>query len=144
MRMTIALVITAALLAGCRIYPSVTSGDDPTTAVQLTWSLNESPRPDGHRLRLYGGTLHSIPSSLRLVSSSGQVISSAAAIFTPSGGELCGNTQAVGTASAELPLPAAEVPNFRSTWPAGYRVEAEVGGAWKSTTLTYAGCNTAE
>jgi hypothetical protein len=145
MRRCIALAVaTVVLLAGCRIYPSVTSGDDPATAVPLSWSLNESPRPDGHRLRFYGGTMHSIPGSLRVVTPSGQVVASGTATFSASGGGLCGDTQAVGTARAELPLPAAEVAAFRSGWPAGYRVEAEVGGTWRPAALTHAGCTTAE
>jgi hypothetical protein len=140
----IALGVFAILVAGCRISPAVTSGDEATAAVPVTWSLHESTRPDGNQLRLYGGTLHSIPSSLRLVSPSGHVLSSAVATFSPSGGAPCGDTQAVGAASAELALPGAEVANFRAGWPAGYRVEAEVAGVWKSTALTYAGCNTSD
>lgn len=144
MSRTVALVAVVLLLLGCRISPGVSSADAPTSAVPFSWSLNDSPHPDGHRLRFYGGTLHSIPSQVRLVGPSGQVITTAAAIFSPSSGALCGVSQAVGTASVELPLPAAEVANFRRGWPAGYRVESEVGGVWQSTTLTHAGCTTTE
>jgi hypothetical protein len=135
--------VVVVLLLGRRLPAAVTSGDDPSAPVPFRWSLNESPRPDGHRLRLFGGTMHSIPSSVRLVSPGGQVVASALATFSTNGG-LCGDTQSVGTASAELPLAPAEAPAFRGSWPAGYRIEAEVGGAWRPVTLTYAGCKTAD
>jgi hypothetical protein len=144
MRTTLALTAAVLVLVGCSINPGVNSGDDRSALVPVYWSLNDSPRSDGHRLRLHGGTLHSIPSTFRLLSPSGQILASATATFSPSGGGLCGNTQAVGTATAELPLPATEVAAFRAGWPSGYRVEAEVGGAWRPTMLTHAGCTTAD
>ena len=139
----VVLWLIAVLLLGCRVTGPVTLVDDPAAGVPLRWSLNESPRPDGHRLRVYGGTMHSVPSSVRLIDASGQVIASVPATFGTGGG-LCGDTDGPGVAGAELPLAATNVADFRSGWPANYRVEAEVGGAWLPAALTYAGCNTAD
>jgi hypothetical protein len=106
-------------------------------------SLNESPRLDGHRIRVHGGTMHSIPSAVRLIGPSGQVVGSAAAAFSPGAG-LCGDTQGAGVAGADVPLPAANVADFRAGWPSGYKLEVEVGGMWRSAVLTHAGCTTSD
>jgi hypothetical protein len=144
MRATVvAFWLCAVILSGCRVPVSVSSGDDPAAGVPLRWSLNESPRPDGHRIRVYGGTMHSIPSSVRLLGPTGQVVGSASATFSPGAG-LCGDTQGAGVAGADVPLPAANVADFRSGWPSGYRIEAEVGGTWLPTVLTHAGCNSTD
>jgi hypothetical protein len=133
--------LSALVTSACRLPVAVSSGDDPNAGVPLRWSLNDSPRPDGHLLRVYGGTMHSIPAAVRLLGPGGQLVSSAPATFAPGAG-LCGDTSGAGVAGADLPLPAANVADFRGGWPAGYRLEAEVGGTWLPVAQTHAGCTT--
>ncbi|HEV8635093.1 MAG TPA: hypothetical protein VG370_12745 [Chloroflexota bacterium] len=141
------LLAAAACRAGAATPPGpspVTSAGDPAGPIPFVWSTHTSHRPDGHRLRLQGGTLHAVPGELRLVDPAGRVVSSVA--LSPRLGAqhgLCG--QGVGVVQVDLPLPASELGSFRDgAWPPGYRVEAEVGGAWRPTELAFAGCASIE
>lgn len=124
-----------------RLTPSgpVTSAGDPAEPVPFEWSVHTSQQPDGHVLQLRGGTLHAVPSELRLLDRTGRVVSGGPAAWVADGGPpLCDRRE--GVTRADLPLPAAEVANFRADWPAGYRLEARVGGGWRVAQLTFAGC----
>ena len=137
--LTLAALACRPLGAAPAASTPVTSAGDPTAPVPFEWSTHTSHRPDGHRLHLQGGTLHAIPSEVRLVSPTGQTIASAPAVqLTDSDDGLCGERR--GVARADLPLPAADIAKFRDGWPAGYRVEVLVGGVWRPAQLTFAGC----
>lgn len=113
--------------AGSPSTGPITSAGDPSAPVPFRWSTHTSHRPDGHRLRLQGGTLHAIPSELRLVDASERIVASAAAVPTSDPQDaLCG--RGAGLVRAELPLSAPELGAFRAAWPAGYRPEARIAG----------------
>lgn len=115
----------------------VTSADDPAEPVPFRWTTRRSAAPDGHRLVLQGGTIHAIADSARLLDPRGQVVATAPAAPVSSS-DLCPGG---GVVRAELPLAPELLPLFEAeAWPPGYRVEALVGGRWRSTALTFAGC----
>ncbi|MBI4496830.1 MAG: hypothetical protein HY689_02885 [Chloroflexi bacterium] len=149
----IAIVLASLALLACNAAsaaPSgasptpITSAGDPTAPVPFQWTVHESHRPDGHRLRLQGGTLHAIPSEVRLRNSGGQTSASAPAkLLTQADTGLC-RGQPQGMVGADLPLPPADLAAFRSDWPSGYQVEVQVGGVWRPAQLTFAGCRSIE
>src|SRR3954447_4769155 len=118
--MRILLLLAVLGVAGCRPPVSAPQAEP----VPMRWSLNDSPRADGHRLRVAGGTLHAIPARVRLVRAPAQEIAEASAAFDPGRG-LCGDTSGAGTASAELPLSSSDAAAFRGGWPTGYVIEAQ-------------------
>src|SRR5262245_1789116 len=139
------LLLTLAACRGPAVSPQapITSAGDPAAPVPFRWSVHESHRADGHRLLLQGGTLHAIPSEVRLLDPSGRVVSGGPAEpLGESGTGLCGDR--AGVVSAALPLPASELASFRSDWPKAYRVEVRVGGTWRAADLSFAGCRSIE
>jgi hypothetical protein len=151
-RMTVLLwtLLVAIIVSGCNQARAtsqepvtVTSAGSPTDPVPVEWSIHRSYRLDGHRLLLQGGTIHAIPSEARLIGPDGKVV--AAGPARPLGGadeRLCDSRR--GLVRADLRLPAAELPRFEGDWPAGYRVEVRVGGKWRPTQLSFAGCRSTE
>lgn len=115
-----------------------TSGDDPSTPVPFQWTLADAGARGAPVLALSGGTLHSIPSQVRLLGPAGQVVASAPASGTSPAGAC---PEAPGLAHALLPLPAAARPSFESgAWPAGFRLEAQVAAAWRPAAVAATRC----
>jgi hypothetical protein len=111
----------------------VTSAGNPSDPVPFRWVLASDAATATTTLRLQRGTLHAIPSAVRLVDASDQVIALAATIFAPGGRpDLCGGSNFAGMTEADLPLSPSTATAFaEDAWPTGYRLEAEVGGMWR-------------
>ncbi|MHB1131038.1 MAG: hypothetical protein ACYC4L_01480 [Chloroflexota bacterium] len=112
---------------------------DPNKPVPFVWSTVQT-HFSGSLLRLQGGTLHAIPAAVRLIGPGGEVV--ATSDTRPVGaGEagLCGEG-ATGLVAADLAVSRQAVEALGAQWPANYSLEAQVGGEWRATTLTFAGC----
>ena len=148
-RLILALIALTALACGPvgetgQDLTPVTSAGDPSAPVPFWWTVHESHSPDGHRLRLQGGTLHAIASEVRLLDATGQAIASAPTeLLSASDSGLCGGP-ARGTVRVDVSLPASDLPAFGGGWPSSYRVEAHVGDRWRRAELTFAGCRSIE
>lgn len=112
---------------------------DPTAPVPFRWTTVET-HTSGSFLHVQGGTLHAIPSAVRLLGPSGAVVAEGEARPVAAGEPgLCGEEYA-GMVAAELSVPSAVVDALGTEWDAAYRLEAQVGGEWRATALTFAGC----
>ena len=119
----------------------ITSAGDPGAPVAVVWSTHAGRTASDHRLLVEGGTLHAIPSEMRLLDATGTVVASAPALPTSDGSPgLCGAAPG-GLARAALPISAADLQRLRAgTWPPALRLELRVGGRWQPAAPTYAGC----
>lgn len=118
--------------AGNSATGPITSAPDPADPVPFRWTLQDGA------LLLQGGTLHTIPSEVRLLGPSGQVVGRASATPVQGSGDC---PEGAGVARAEVALPGAVQAAFQSDqWPDTYALEVLVGGTWRPTTLTAASC----
>lgn len=134
---TALFVLSTILFSACA--PATTSADPPGAPIPAQWTTHTSHSPDGSRLLVHAGTLHSIPSRLRLLDGGGATVSVAATRSVDDLSSSCiDGPEPVG---AELPLPATALARFAgASWPAGYRLEAELGGTWRPVSPTFANC----
>lgn len=127
----------------------VTSLGDPTGPVPVFWSVQTSHRPDGHRLRIEGGTIHAIAGEVRLLDGAGRVAASQPTrLVGASDLGICGGRPR-GTFAVDLPLSEGDLQAFTlsgqgSRWPDEYRLEVQVGGVWRPGSPTFAGCASIE
>jgi hypothetical protein len=145
-QMSLLLPLVSALVLllpnGDQVVGPITSAPDPSEPVPFLWALHRSHSAAGHRLLLSGGTIHAVPSDVRLVDSTGQVVATAATSPAADGNSCPGSR---GIARAELPLRTELLAAFAGgEAPADYQIEARVGGTWRSTVLTFAGCESTE
>lgn len=130
-------VLFAILLGACA--PSASSADPPGAPLPARWATLTTHRPDGSRLLVHAGTLHSIPSRIRLIDASGATV---AMVATRSVDDLDSSCiEGLEPVGAELPVPRTTLALFAGgSWPTGYRLEGEVGGTWRATSPIFANC----
>lgn len=127
-----------------RVNPEapLTSAGDRSQPVPFVWTTHQSHRATGNRLIFQGGTIHALPERVRLLDPAGKVVATADTRPPRTPADPCPGS--AGIVRAELPMAEEMLTPFLGEWPAGYRVEAQVGGTWLATETRFAGCRSIE
>jgi hypothetical protein len=151
-RLLLAAIVVFATLAGFAIVQGMPAGSaasgpegdapitsaDPTLPVPFVWSTTQT-HSAGSYLNLQGGTLHAIPSAVRLIGPGGVVAESDTKPVVAGEPGLCGEENG-GLVTATLAVTRQMAETLGAEWADGYRLEALVGSEWRETAPIFAGC----